>query len=236
MPVNNTMQAILFFCNICMFLEISIQLELDPIRWNREIYHKTKLCLSQILIFLRIGFVLHNFRYVKVKIQVTDIVGTGLYELATMQVRLDAKLKNDAGNVSALSTDTLGTIVNFNKEFIDVQSVTISPSGTTPIIPVYDIKDAFVSGTYSIVSNVCTVNITNHGLITGQNTKLFFDDADKTDVYIITSYTTNSFTVALTTADTTGGCSMYPQSFRVYLFNNSGTRVSSTTSWSIKGY
>lgn len=177
-----------------------------------------------------------NFRYVKIRIQVSDVAGTGLYELATMSVRLDAKLKNDAGNIAAVSTDTLGTIVNFNKEFIDVQSVNISPSGTTPITSVYDIKDAFVSGTYSIASNVCTVTINNHGLITGQNTKLFFDDNTKTGVYTITGYTTNTFTVAITAANSTGSCSMYPQSFRVYLFDNSGTRVNSTTSWSIKGY
>lgn len=178
-----------------------------------------------------------NFRYVKIRITVTAAVNTALYELSDLSVRLDAKLKNDAGNVSALSTDTLGTIVNFNKEFIDVQSLTVSPSGTTPIIPVYDIKDAFVSGTYSITSNVCTVTINNHGLITGQNVKLFITTSTGVSgIYTITSHTTNSFTVAMTAANTTGNCSMYPQSFRVYLFNNSGTRVSSTISWSIKGY
>ena len=178
-----------------------------------------------------------NFRYVKIRITVTNTVLTGLYELTSLVVRLDAKLKNDAGNVSALSTDALGTIVNFNKEFIDVQSITLSPSGTTALIPVYDIKDAFVSGTYSVSSNVCTVNISNHGLITGQNVKLFSTSGNLvTGVYTITGYTTNSFTVSVSLPNTSGGCSMYPQSFRVYVFNNSGTRVSSTTSWAIKGY
>lgn len=178
-----------------------------------------------------------NFRYVKIRITVTEPSTVGLYEISNISVRLDAKLKNDAGTVSALSTDSLGTIVNFNKEFIDVQSITLSPFGTTPIIPVYDIKDTFVSGTYSVVSNVATISATNHGLITGQNVKLFANSGGMiTGVYTITSYTTNSFTVSMLTADTSGSCSMYPQSFRVYLFNNSGTRVSSTTSWSIKGY
>jgi hypothetical protein len=178
-----------------------------------------------------------NFRYVKIRITVTEATNVGLYEIEQLTVRLDAKLKNDAGSVSALSTDTLGTIVNFNKEFIDVQSITMSPSATTPIIPVYDIKDAFVSGTYSVSSGVCTVTINNHGMITGQNVKLFINTgAGIVEIYTITSHTTNTFTVSMPSVNTSGSCSMYPQSFRVYLFNNSGARVSANASWAIKGY
>jgi sulfur carrier protein ThiS len=178
-----------------------------------------------------------NFQYVKIRITASSSDGLGLYEINDLSVRLDAKLKNDAGSISALSTDTLGSIVNFNKEFIDIQSITLSPSGTTPIMPVYDVKDSFVTGTYSVTSNSCTVTISNHGMITGQSVKLFANTGSMlTGVYTITSYTTNTFTVAMTVSDTSGNCSMYPQSFRVYLFNNSGSRVSSTTSWSIKGY
>jgi hypothetical protein len=179
-----------------------------------------------------------NFRYVKIRITVTSSpTNIGLYEIAQLTVRLDAKLKNDAGSVSAVSTDTLGTIVNFNKEFIDVQSLNVSPSGTTPIIPVYDMKDTFVSGTYSVSSGVCTVSINNHGMITGQNVKLFINSGSgSTDIFTVTSYSTNSFTVNMPVGNTSGSCSMYPQSFRVYLFNNSGTRVSANASWSIKGY
>jgi sulfur carrier protein ThiS len=178
-----------------------------------------------------------NFRYVKVRIIVSDPTSVGLYAVENITVRLDAKLKNDAGSISASASDTLGSIVNFNKEFIDVTSITLSASGTTPISCVYDMKDNFVSGTYSVSSNVCTVNITNHGLITGQDVKLFISSGTGISaIYTITGYTTNSFTVNMTTANTSGDISMYPQSFRAYLFNNSGTRVSSSVSWSIKGY
>lgn len=178
-----------------------------------------------------------NFRYVKVRIIVSDPTSIGLYAVENITVRLDAKLKNDAGSISASASDTLGSIVNLNKEFIDVISINLSASGTTPISCVYDMKDNFVSGTYSISSNVCTVNISNHGLITGQDVKLFISSGTGiSSIYTITGYTTNSFTVNMTTADTSGDISMYPQSFRVYLFNNSGTRVSSSVSWSIKGY
>jgi hypothetical protein len=113
----------------------------------------------------------------------------------------------------------------------------LSSSGTEPVMAVYDFKDAFVSGSYSITSNVCTVNINNHDLITGQKVKLFFSNGvGLTGTYIITDYTTNSFSVAMLTANGSGTCSMYPQSFRAYLFKNSGNRQSATASWSIKGY
>lgn len=178
-----------------------------------------------------------NFKYVKVKLTITETTGTGLYLLNSLAVRLDAKLKNDAGTVSALSTDANGTIVNFNKEFVDVSSIVVSPSGTTAITAVYDFKDALLSATYSVTSNVCTVTYTSHGFITGQKVRLQFSSGNGVPgVYTITGTTTNTFTVAMVVANTSGNCTIYAESFRIYLFNSSGTRVSATASWSIKGY
>jgi sulfur carrier protein ThiS len=178
-----------------------------------------------------------NFRYVKIRITVEAPSNVGLYEISQISVRSDAKLKNDAGNQYGNSTDTLGTIVNFNKEFIDVQSITVSPSSTTPIIPVYDFNDNIVAATYSVTSNVCTVTSTAHGFITGQKVRLYFSSGQGiTGVYVITSYTSNTFTVDMIVTNTSGNTSIYAQSFRLYLFNTSGTRVSSNTSWSVKGY
>ena len=178
-----------------------------------------------------------NFRYVKIKIAATNSVNTGLYLISEISVRCDAKLKNDAGNISCNSSDALGTVVNFNKEFIDVQSITASPSGTTPIVPVYDFKDTILNATYSITSNTCTVTSTSHGFLAGENVRLYFATGSGiTGVYTILSATANSFTVSMVTGNTSGNCTIYAQSFRLYLFNNSGTRVSANASWSVKGY
>ena len=178
-----------------------------------------------------------NFRYVKVKFSIHDSTGDDLYRLSSLYVRLDAKLKNDAGRVSALSTDANGTIVNFNKEFIDVQSIVLSPSGTSSTTAVYDFQDANLSATYAVSSNVCTVTYSAHGFIAGQKVRLQFSTGTGVaGVYTIASATTNSFTVSMTTANTSGNCLVYPESFRVYLFNSAGTRVSATASWSVKGY
>jgi hypothetical protein len=178
-----------------------------------------------------------NFRYVKVRLTFTETTGTGLYALDYLYVKLDAKLKNDAGQVSAVSTDTNGTIVNFAIEYVDVTSITLSPSGTTAAIPVYDFTDSNLSATYSVTSNVCTVTYTAHGFITGQNVRIQTSTGGGIDgVYAITGYTANTFTVNMTTANTSGNCLVYPESFRVYLFNTSGTRISGTVSWNVKGY
>ena len=178
-----------------------------------------------------------NFRYVKVRLTVTAPTDKDLYEIAELSVRADSKLKNDAGSVAGVAGDTLGTIVNFNKEFIDVQSITLSPSGTTPITTVYDFQDSILNTTYSVVSNSCTVTSTAHELIAGQKVKLYFSSGSGISaVYTVLSSTSNTFVVNMTTANTSGDGTLYPQSFKLYLFDNTGARVSGSASWAIKGY
>lgn len=178
-----------------------------------------------------------NFRYVKIRITVSQALETAVYKLSNILVTLDAKQKTDANNVSCLSTDTLGTIVNFGKEFVDVISLTATAGGTTPITTVYDFADSQENVTYSVTSNVCTITSTAHGLITGQNVRLYFASGGGINgVYTITGYTANTYTVAMVTANTSGNAIAYPQSFRLYLFNSSGTRVSATASWTVRGF
>jgi len=178
-----------------------------------------------------------SFRYVKIRITVTSPDNKGVYEVSELSVRSDSKLKNDAGSSYGNASDTLGTIINFNKEFIDVQSITLSPSATTPVIPVYDFNDNILVTTYSVVSSICTVTSNAHGFITGQNLRLYFSSGlGVNGVYTITSYTADTFTFSMIVTNTSGNSTVYPQSFRLYLFNTSGSRVSSGASWAVKGY
>lgn len=178
-----------------------------------------------------------SFRYIRAKVQATSATDKGLYSLEYLAVKLDSKVISDSGSVSCLSSDADGTIVNFSKEFSDVSSIVVSPQGTTAIIPVYDFKDAVQSGTYSVASNVCTVSITSHGMITGQNVRLgIASGTGVMGVYTITSHAADSFTVSMTTANTSGNLSMYPESFRLYLFSTTGVRLSANASWSVTGY
>ena len=180
-----------------------------------------------------------NFRYIKIIVNVTGDTDKALYTLDNLIVRLDNKQVSDSGSVTALSTDTLGTIVNFNKEMIDVQSINLTAGGTTPLTAVYDFSDDTLDGTYSVVSGVCTVTATAHELETGQHVKLFFSTGTAvTGVYTITKLNANQYTVSMVgQANTSGDVITYPQSMRVYVFNTTnGTRQTAKVGWSIKGY
>jgi len=111
-----------------------------------------------------------DFRYVKVLYTFASSGGDDLITVTGLNVRFDVKLKNDAGVASVLSTDVGGTVINFNVSFVDVDSITVTPKGTSARIAVYDFVD---------VPN--------------------------------------------------------PTSFKVLLFDTSGTRVSGDVSWSVKG-
>jgi hypothetical protein len=120
-----------------------------------------------------------NFRYIKVRVNVTATNDQGIAQLTNLSVKLDTKLKNQAGSIAANSGDSGGTTVYLTddrtstgpKSFIDVESITVAAQGTTPLYAIYDFTD-----TYD------------------------------------------------------------PLSFKVLLFNSSGTRVSGTVSYSVRGY
>lgn len=180
-----------------------------------------------------------NFREIRVTVNVNRTSLVDQYILSGLSTRLDSKLVSDAGNVQALSTDTLGTVVNFSREFIDVMSITCTAGGTTPTTVVYDFKDSIMDATYSVTSNVCTVTTSaTHGLEVGQNVRLTTTSGlGISGVYTIaTKVSATVFTVSMTTSNTSGSATVYPESMRVYAFNNSGTRVSTPVSWSIRGY
>jgi predicted phage tail protein len=111
-----------------------------------------------------------SFRYVRVTIKAVATDTTGHIELTNVNLRLDLKQITDSGMGTAVSTDVGGTVVSFNKAFIDVDSITVTPAGTSSVKAVYDFVD---------VPN--------------------------------------------------------PTSFKVLLFNDSGTRVSGDFSWAARG-
>lgn len=83
-----------------------------------------------------------DFRYIKFRYDFTSSGGDDLMRLTELNYRLDSKLRTDSGNGTANSGDTGGTTVNFNVSFIDVESISVTPSGTSPRIAIYDFIDA----------------------------------------------------------------------------------------------
>ena len=83
-----------------------------------------------------------NFRYVKLDYRFVASGNNDLLVVNNLNLRLDSKLKTDAGSGTASATDASGTTVNFGTSFIDVQSITVTAAGTTsPLIPVYNFVD-----------------------------------------------------------------------------------------------
>lgn len=83
-----------------------------------------------------------NFRYFKIRYDFASAGGDDLLTASALNIRMDAKLKNDFGNGTANAADSGGTTVTFNVAFIDVQAISVTPLTTSPVLAVYDFVDA----------------------------------------------------------------------------------------------
>jgi hypothetical protein len=73
---------------------------------------------------------------------VTGSLNHGLIRLTNFTISLNVKREVDSGDVNALSSDSGGTQVNFNKDFKDIDSITCTvDSVTEPFIVIYDFTD-----------------------------------------------------------------------------------------------
>lgn len=179
-----------------------------------------------------------NFRYVRVRLDVAQATTGSLFRFEQLAVRLDTKTFTDSGTVSAVAFDVGGTTVNFNFEVLDVLSINTTVNSTVPRTVVYDFKDETKTGTYSVVNNVATISFsTAHGLKAGQTVRIATTSGTLTrGVYTIASVINlNSYTVAVSSPNTSGGCVTYPNSFTVYVYDSAGARQTNTVSWNIRG-
>jgi predicted phage tail protein len=179
-----------------------------------------------------------NFRYVRITLTVNSADANDVVQFHNLNVLLNAKSISDAATAAVTSQ---GQVINFNKEFIDVTSLIVTPNSSSSLTTVYDYKDTVLTGAYTLTSNSCTVTATGHGLITGQNVRVYFSSGTAlSGIFTITSYTANTFTFTLVGSNTSGNAIGYPQSFRVYLFNSSTgsppTFGTYNVSWFVKGY
>lgn len=82
-----------------------------------------------------------SFRYVRFTLRLIKNSRDDLLAVSRINVRLNSKIKNDAGNGTANATDATGTQVNFAAGFIDVLSISVTPLSTTARFAVYDFVD-----------------------------------------------------------------------------------------------
>ena len=81
-----------------------------------------------------------NFRYVKVKAEVSTSDNLGLVRINSLRLRLDVKLKTDAGRVITDGVTGLA-MVPFNIAFVDIQSIQVSINSTNGDVATYDFVD-----------------------------------------------------------------------------------------------
>lgn len=82
-------------------------------------------------------------RYVKVKFTFTSADDKGILALSEFKVNLLVKRENDGGEASVFAADAAGTSILFNKAFKFVESINVTPVGTTDLAVTYN----FAGGT-----------------------------------------------------------------------------------------
>lgn len=78
-----------------------------------------------------------DFRYLKIKIIANSTGNNDILCLRNLYYRLDVKTKTDAGNGVASSSDSSGTTVNFNIQFLAVDSILVTPQSSSFVIATY---------------------------------------------------------------------------------------------------
>ena len=110
-------------------------------------------------------------------------------------------------DVKSVHMTTSGVAVGYRAR---LKGVLMSPSGATTVNTVF-CDNISVSGTYDVPgSTVCTVTIANHGLSNGDRVYLNFTSGTAADgPYTVANVATNTFTVTVTSATTSGNVTMY---------------------------
>lgn len=83
-----------------------------------------------------------SFRYLRTVLEFTATDDDSMIAISSFTVRLDVKREADSGYVNALASDTTGTVVNFNKAFLDVDGVECTADSVSPITVIVDFVDA----------------------------------------------------------------------------------------------
>jgi len=91
-----------------------------------------------------------------------------------------------------------------------LKGVVMSPSESQTLNVAF-CDNISLSGTYNVpASTVCTVTIANHGLANGDRVYLNFTSGSSADnVYTVSNVSTNTFTVTVASATTSGNVTMY---------------------------
>jgi hypothetical protein len=110
-------------------------------------------------------------------------------------------------DVKSTHMTTSGVAVGYRTR---LKGVVMSPSEAQTLNVAF-CDNISLSGTYNVpASTVCTVTIANHGLANGDRVYLNFTSGSSADdIYTVANVSTNTFTVAVASATTSGNVTMY---------------------------
>lgn len=80
----------------------------------------------------------NNYRYVKINYAFSGSGNNDSIKITHLNLKVDSKLKSEGGSGTAVSTDSGGTTVNITGTFVNIDSVTITPSGTSAVLATVD--------------------------------------------------------------------------------------------------
>ena len=83
----------------------------------------------------------NNFRYVQVELAAIFFSGRGLYRMTDLVVTFSVREGSDSGVADVLATDAAGTLVPFNKTFLDATQPTVTPIGAAARLATVDFDD-----------------------------------------------------------------------------------------------
>lgn len=83
-----------------------------------------------------------NFRYIQLSYAFSSLSGLDLVRLSNLTLNFSLRAKTDTGIGTANAADSGGTTVTFNVAFANVESIVVTPSGTTPRLALYDFTNA----------------------------------------------------------------------------------------------
>jgi predicted phage tail protein len=192
-----------------------------------------------------------NFRYIKFRLTINTSYNTDLLRITGINIKLDQKLKSDAGmaictaadggsGASATVTLNAGQITGFTSivggsgySQTVPPSVNITGNGIGAVIKANVSVGGAVTG-FTILNagsgyTSCTISISGAGTVVPWNNGISFTDISSLSV---SASGTSNVTALYDFADLPN-----PAGFRILLLNPStGARVSGTASWNVKGY
>lgn len=173
-----------------------------------------------------------NFRYVKITI---DFAATeGIVSMTSLNMTASVKKSYDSG-YDTIASAANGKVVQFNKLYVDVISIGVTPKATAARTAIYDFKDDYettVSGSTTTQVNLSTGEGANYAV----NDWIYVPLPTGAEAVQVTGISGDNLTVspALSAAPTTGA-KTYHASFIAYLFDSTGTKVTGDFSWDVSG-